>query len=79
MSLAWQERPATGRCAVAISISAVVLLGILVFIFVRKSGLNAAHAIVCSLFGFFLASTSMAPSISRFVTGIAEMISQIRF
>lgn len=74
-----QERTVTGRCAVAISISAVVLLGILVFVFVRKSGLNAAHAIVCSLFGFFLASTSMAPSINRFVNGVADMIGQIRF
>ncbi|MFJ7096811.1 hypothetical protein ACIQWL_42360 [Streptomyces mirabilis] len=63
----------------AISISAVVLLGILVFVLVRKSGLNAGHAIVCSLFGFFLASTSMAPSISRFVNGVADMIGQIRF
>ncbi|WP_369251072.1 hypothetical protein [Streptomyces sp. R41] len=63
----------------AISISAVVLLGVLVFIFVRKSGLNAGHAIVCSLFGFFLASTSMAPNINRFVTGVADMIGQIHF
>ena len=63
----------------AVSISVVVLLGILVFIFVRKSGLNAGQAIVCILFGFFLASTSMAPSINRFVTGVADMIGQIRF
>ncbi|GAA3827946.1 hypothetical protein ACFS5L_02770 [Streptomyces phyllanthi] len=63
----------------AISISAVVLLGILVFIFVKKSGLNAGHAIVCTLFGFFLASTSIAPSVNRFVANIAEMIGQIRF
>ncbi|MFJ8795060.1 hypothetical protein [Streptomyces sp. NPDC102462] len=62
-----------------VSISAVVLLGVVVFIFVKKSGLNAAHAIVCSLFGFFLASTSIAPSINQFVTGIADMIGQIRF
>jgi hypothetical protein len=79
MRLAGREHRVTGWCAVAISISAVVLLGILVFIFVKKSGLNAAHAIVCILFGFFLASTSMAPSINRFVTGIADMIGQIRF
>lgn len=63
----------------AVSISAVVLLGILVLVFVKKSGLNAAHAIVCCLFGFFLASTSVAPSINRFVTGVADMIGQIRF
>lgn len=79
MCLIGREHRATGWCTVAVSISAVVLLGILVFIFVKKSGLNAAHAIVCSLFGFFLASTSMAPSINRFVTGIADMIGQIRF
>ncbi|MFJ9961263.1 hypothetical protein [Streptomyces avermitilis] len=63
----------------AISISAVVLLGILVAAFVKKSGLNAAHAIVCTLFGFFLASTSAAPSINRFVTGVADMIGHIHF
>jgi flagellar motor component MotA len=74
-----QKRRASGWRLVAISISAVVLLGILVFIFVKKSGLNAAHAIVCTLFGFFLASTSMAPSINRFVTNIADMVGQIRF
>lgn len=74
-----REHRLAGWCAVAISISAVVLLGILVFIFVKKNGLNAAHAIVCILFGFFLASTSMAPSINRLVTGIADMIGQVRF
>lgn len=79
MHLAQQECTVNGRCAMAVSISLVVLLGILVFIFIRKSGLNAGHAIVCILFGFFLASTSMAPSISRFVTGVADMIGQIRF
>ncbi|MET7775087.1 hypothetical protein ABZU94_08280 [Streptomyces mirabilis] len=63
----------------AVSISVVLLLGVLVFVFVRKSRLNAVHAIVCSLFGFFLASTSMAPSVSRFVTSVADLIGQIRF
>lgn len=79
MHLIQRDCAATGWCAVAISVSAVVLLGILVFVFVKKSGLNAMHAIVCSLFGFFLASTSMAPSINRFVTGVADMIGQIHF
>jgi hypothetical protein len=63
----------------AVSISAVVLLAIVTFLLIKKGGLNAGHAIVCILFGFFLASTSMAPSINRFVTGIADMVSQIRF
>ncbi|MGY3680903.1 hypothetical protein ACVWXU_004526 [Streptomyces sp. TE33382] len=31
------------------------------------------------LFGFFLASTSVAPDINRFAIGVADMIGQIRF
>jgi hypothetical protein len=34
---------------VALSISAVVLLAIVVFLLIRKSGLKAGHAAVCAL------------------------------
>lgn len=40
-----------------LSISGVVLLGIIVFIFFRKDGLKGTHAIICALFGFYLAET----------------------
>ncbi|QKW08963.1 hypothetical protein HUT18_23840 [Streptomyces sp. NA04227] len=62
----------------ALSISAVVLLAIIVVLLVKKSGLNAWHAVVCALLGFYLASSSMAPTIDDFTTNVAGMISDIK-
>ncbi|MET8568436.1 hypothetical protein [Streptomyces sp. NPDC004783] len=63
----------------ALSISAVVLLAIIVFLLVKKSGLKAGHAIVCMLLGFYLASSTVAPTISELTTNIAGMIGSINF
>ncbi|MEU8590990.1 hypothetical protein AB0C59_28890 [Streptomyces sp. NPDC048664] len=63
----------------ALSISAVVLLAIIVFLLIKKSGLKAAHAIVCMLLGFYLASSTIAPTISELTTNIAGMIGSIKF
>lgn len=63
----------------ALSISAVVLLAIVVFLLVRKSGLKAGHAVVCMLLGFYLASSSIAPTISELTTNVAGMIGGIKF
>ncbi|MDH6624368.1 intracellular septation protein A [Streptomyces sp. LBL] len=63
----------------ALSISLVLVLGILVVVLIRGKTVKPGPAIVCVLFGFFLASTSMAPNINRFITSIANMIGQIRF
>ena len=63
----------------AISISAVVLLAILVFLFIKKGGLNAGHAIVSILLGFYLASSSIAPTISQATARVAAMIGAIKF
>ncbi|MEV7342630.1 MULTISPECIES: hypothetical protein [unclassified Streptomyces] len=63
----------------ALSISAVVLLAIIVFILVKKSGLKAPHAIVCVLLGFYLASSTVAPTINEVTTNIAGMIGSINF
>jgi hypothetical protein len=64
---------------VALSISAVVLLAIIVVILVRKSGLKGGHAIVCVLFGFYLASSTVAPTISDLTTNVADMIGSFKF
>jgi len=64
---------------VALSISAVVLLAVVVFLLVKKSGLKAAHALVCMLLGFYLASSTIAPTISQLTTNIAGMIGSIKF
>ncbi|GAA3881568.1 hypothetical protein ACWDR2_16370 [Streptomyces sp. NPDC003631] len=63
----------------ALSISAVVLLAIVVFLLIKKSGLKAGHAIVCMLLGFYLASSTVAPTISELTTNIAGMIGSIKF
>ncbi|GAA3296917.1 hypothetical protein [Streptomyces cinereospinus] len=63
----------------ALSISAVVLLAIIVFLLIKKSGLKAGHAVVCMLLGFYLASSTVAPTISELTTNIAGMIGSIRF
>ncbi|MFF4047612.1 MULTISPECIES: hypothetical protein [Streptomyces] len=63
----------------ALSISAVVLLAIIVFLLIKKSGLKAGHAVVCMLLGFYLASSTVAPTISELTTNIAGMIGSLKF
>ncbi|WP_405489263.1 hypothetical protein [Streptomyces sp. NBC_00096] len=62
----------------ALSISAVVLLAIVVFLLVRRSGLKAGHAAVCVLLGFYLASSTMAPTLSQLTSNVASMISGLK-
>ncbi|BDH03802.1 MULTISPECIES: hypothetical protein [Streptomyces] len=63
----------------AISLSVVLLLAIILVVLMRGGNIKAGPAIVAILFGFFLASTGMAPSISRFMQSIAEMVNSISF
>ncbi|MEU8977037.1 hypothetical protein [Streptomyces sp. NPDC048309] len=62
----------------AISISVVLLLLILAVIFLRNGGLKFSHALVCALLGFYLASTSMAPTIHSGLTATADIVSSLR-
>ncbi|GAB2853799.1 hypothetical protein GCM10027074_20840 [Streptomyces deserti] len=62
-----------------LSISGVVLLGIVVFIFLRKDGLKPVHAIIAVLFGFYLASTAIAPSIKAGGESLASLLGGIKF
>ncbi|UXX92341.1 hypothetical protein N7U49_08195 [Streptomyces sp. AD2-2] len=62
----------------AISISVVLLLVILAVIFLRSGGLKLSHALVCALLGFFMASTSMAPTIHSGLTATADLVSGLR-
>jgi hypothetical protein len=64
---------------VALSISAVLLLLIVVFLLVKKAGLKSGHALVCVLLGFYLASSSIAPTIRTLTTNVAGMIGNFRF
>ncbi|MFG2602113.1 hypothetical protein ACGFT2_00880 [Streptomyces sp. NPDC048514] len=62
----------------AISISVVLLLLILAVVFMRNGALKVSHALVCMLLGFYLASTSMAPTIHSGLTATADLVSGLR-
>ncbi|MCX4727850.1 hypothetical protein ACIPW9_34565 [Streptomyces sp. NPDC090052] len=62
-----------------LSISGVVLLGIISFLFFKKDGLKASHGLVCALFGFYVAGTAIAPSITAGGASLASMLGGIKF
>ncbi|MFF4585953.1 hypothetical protein [Streptomyces sp. NPDC001388] len=62
----------------AVSISVVLLLLILAVVFMRNSGLKVSHALVCLLLGFFLAGTSMAPTIHSGLVATADIVGSLR-
>ncbi|MFB7913416.1 hypothetical protein [Streptomyces sp. NPDC056061] len=63
----------------AISLSVVLMLAIVLVVMIRGGSIKAGPAIVAALFGFFLASTGMAPTIQKFMDSIAHTINQISF
>ncbi|ASY35972.1 MULTISPECIES: hypothetical protein [unclassified Streptomyces] len=62
-----------------LSISGVILLGIIVFLFCRKDGLKPMHMVVCALFGFYLAGTAIAPSIKAGGASLASLLGGLKF
>ncbi|MFD5796685.1 MULTISPECIES: hypothetical protein [Streptomyces] len=62
----------------AVSISVVLLLLIIVVIFMRNGALKISHGLVCMLLGFYLASTSMAPTIHSGLTATADLVGSLR-
>ncbi|MFJ2766943.1 hypothetical protein [Streptomyces sp. NPDC087300] len=62
----------------AVSISVVLLLVILAVVFLRSGALKFSHALVCALLGFFLAGSSMAPTIHDGLTATADIVSGLR-
>ncbi|MEU9044165.1 MULTISPECIES: DUF2304 family protein [unclassified Kitasatospora] len=62
----------------AMNISAAVLMLVIVVVLIRRSGLKLGHAIVCGLLGFYLASSSIAPSISQVTSNLAGMINGLK-
>jgi hypothetical protein len=63
---------------VVISLSAALLLAIVLVVMIRSNTIKLGPAIIAALFGFFLASTNMAPDINRFLNSVADTISQIK-
>ncbi|POX38140.1 hypothetical protein C3486_24725 [Streptomyces sp. Ru73] len=62
-----------------LSLSVVLLLAIILIVLLRNKTLKWGPALVAILFGFFLASTGIAPSVNRFFTSVADTINNISF
>jgi hypothetical protein len=58
----------------AISISLIALLAVAVGLLYKFAGLKVWHGLVCILFGFYLASSSVAPEIRTTVTSIVHAL-----
>ncbi len=58
----------------AVSISVVTVLGVAVFLLCRYAGLRFAHAVICIVLGFYLASSSLAPDIARTTQELFRML-----
>ncbi|SHI39791.1 hypothetical protein SAMN05444521_7407 [Streptomyces sp. 3214.6] len=71
--------PANQENQMILSMSGVVLFGIIVVLFFRKDGLKASHACVSALFGFYMASTAIAPSIKAGGESLASLLGGIKF
>ena len=62
-----------------LSVSLVLLLGVLVWFLVRFAALRGWHALLCVLFGFFLASTPLAPYIRDGCRALARIVAGVEF
>ncbi|MGW2371340.1 MULTISPECIES: DUF2304 domain-containing protein [Kitasatospora] len=62
----------------AMNVSAVMLMLTIVVVLIRRSSLKLGHAVVCALLGFYLASSSIAPSISQLTTNLAGMLNGLK-
>ncbi|GAA2085670.1 hypothetical protein GCM10009759_05660 [Kitasatospora saccharophila] len=61
----------------AFSVSALVLFGIIVAIFIRNKQLKTGHAVMAALFGFMLSQSNMAAPITQFLQSVSKAISGI--
>ena len=58
----------------AISVSLLALLAVAVWALYKFVGLKLWHGLVCALFGFYLASSSVAPQIDSAVASIIRAL-----
>ncbi len=60
-----------------LTVSAVVFLAVIVVILLRTGSLRFGPALAAVLFGFFLASTGIAPTIRNGLSGLADLLGSI--
>ena len=57
-----------------VTLSAALLMGAAVFVLCRYAGLRIWHAAVCMIFGFYLASSSLAPDIANITASLFRLL-----
>ena len=60
--------------ALTVSLAAALLLGAAVFLLCRYAGLKILDAAVCIVFGFYLASSSLAPDIANIIASLFRLL-----
>lgn len=61
----------------AISLSGVLMMGVILIVLMRSDSVKAGPATVAVLFGFLLASTGSGPELQDFLDEMAESISAL--
>jgi hypothetical protein len=64
---------------VLVSMSAVVMLGLLIWFLLRNRHLRWPDVLLSGTFGFLLAATGAAPLIRTALAGLSTFLSQLRF
>ena len=59
-----------------VSIPLVALAGVAVYLAWRFMGLRIWQAILCLIFGFLLAATTVAPEIHNLITGLVQWLTK---
>jgi hypothetical protein len=60
---------------VIVSVSAVLLLAIVVVVLLRQRTVGIGSALACATFGFCLASTGIAPALTQALHTVADLVS----
>ncbi|MFJ9346224.1 hypothetical protein [Streptomyces sp. NPDC101237] len=58
----------------AVTVSLVLLFGLVLFFLLRSNSLSAGAAFIAVMFGFFLASTGAAQPITNMTTAVVQAI-----
>ena len=58
----------------AVSLSLVLVLGIAVWVLHKYAGLKVWHGVICVLFGFYLATSTLAPEIRTTLAAIIRAL-----
>ncbi|MEU6572535.1 hypothetical protein [Streptomyces sp. NPDC046805] len=63
----------------AVDVAVLLLLGIVIVFLCRGGGLKPGHAVVCSIFGLYLAGTwNVSPFVKDVTASVANLLSGLK-